>query len=102
MMASASLGVIEVIMAGIRQNPSKAELHVHLEGSIDAEALLEIDPSLTRNEVDENTAFDTFDGFLRAYLWVCRLLKTPEHYAIAARHLFNRFAEQGIEYAEIT
>lgn len=81
---------------------TKAELHVHLEGSIEPEALLEIEPGLTRAEIEANTRFDTFDGFLKAYVWVNRHLKTPEHYAIAARHLFNRFIEQGIEYAEVT
>src|ERR1051326_3791473 len=98
MMASTSLGVIDVIIAAM----AKAELHVHLEGSIDAEALMEIEPGLTRAEIETNTVFDTFDGFLRAYVWVNRKLKTPEHYAIAARHLFERFVEQGIEYAEVT
>lgn len=84
------------------QENAKAELHVHLEGSIDTDALREIDPSLTRQEIEQNTAFDTFDGFLRAYIWVNRQLKKPEHYAIAARRLFEQFAEQGIVYAEVT
>lgn len=63
---------------------------------------MEIEPSLTRAEIDANTTFETFAGFLQAYIWVNRKLRTPEHYAIAARHLFDRFAEQGIEYAEVT
>jgi len=63
---------------------------------------MEIEPGLTRAEIEANTVFDTFEGFLRAYIWVNRKLKRPEHYAIAARHLFDRFAEQGIEYAEVT
>jgi len=63
---------------------------------------MEIEPGLTRAEIDANTAFDTFDGFLRAYIWVNRKLQTPEHYAIAARHMFDHFADQGIEYAEVT
>jgi aminodeoxyfutalosine deaminase len=80
----------------------KAELHVHLEGSIGAAALMEIDPSLTREEIAANTAFTTFEGFLQAYIWVGRRLLKPEHYAIAARHLFEYFEEQGIAYAEVT
>lgn len=81
---------------------NKAELHVHLEGSIEPEALLEIEPSLTREEIAASTAFDTFEGFIKAFIWVNKKLLTPEHYAIAARHLFARFEEQGITYAEIT
>jgi adenosine deaminase/aminodeoxyfutalosine deaminase len=80
----------------------KAELHVHLEGSIEPAALMEINPSLTHEEIAANTAFSTFDGFLKAYIWVGRKLLTPEHYAIAARRLFERFEEQGIAYAEVT
>ena len=45
---------------------NKAELHVHLEGSIEPEALLEIEPGLTREEIAANTAFDTFDGFIES------------------------------------
>jgi len=81
---------------------TKAELHVHLEGSIEPDALIEIDPTLTREEIAANTAFTTFEGFLKAYIWVGKKLTKPEHYAIAARHLFARFEEQDITYAEVT
>jgi aminodeoxyfutalosine deaminase len=101
-MASTSLGVIEVIIAAMLHSMKKAELHVHLEGSIEPAALMEIDPSLTGEEIAANTTFTTFDGFLKAYIWVGRKLVAPEHYAIAARHLFQRFEEQGIVYAEVT
>src|ERR1039457_1358652 len=100
--AATSSGVIEVIITGMVDAVKKAELHVHLEGSIEAAALMEIDPSLTREEIAANTAFSTFEGFLRAYIWVGRKLVTSEHYAIAARHLFERFEEQGVTYAEVT
>ncbi len=82
--------------------PPLAELHVHLEGAIGAEALLEIDPTLTREEIEAHTAFHDFAGFLRAFVWVTRKLRSPEHYAIAARRLFERFEQQGIDYAEVT
>jgi len=81
---------------------SYAELHVHLEGSIEPATLMEIEPSLTANEIRENTAFDTFEGFLRAYIWVNKKLRTPEHYAIAARRLFERFSRENVHYAEVT
>jgi adenosine deaminase/aminodeoxyfutalosine deaminase len=80
----------------------KAELHVHLEGSIDAETLSEIDPSVSRAEIDSNLYGKTFDEFLRGYIWVNKRLKTPEHYAIATRDLLERLASQDVTYAEIT
>lgn len=86
---------------GLQAMP-KAELHVHLEGSIEADALMEIEPALTRDEIATNTRFNTFEGFLRAYIWVNSKLKTPQHYAIATRRMLERFREQGIRYAEVT
>ncbi|HYP06149.1 MAG TPA: adenosine deaminase [Bryobacteraceae bacterium] len=79
-----------------------AELHLHLEGSIEPETLLEINPSLSLPEVEENFQFSDFAGFLRSYVWVNRQLREPEHYAIAARRCFRKLADQGVVYAEIT
>ena len=80
----------------------KAELHLHLEGSIGPETLLAIDPSLAREEIEANLTCRTFDEFLRGYVWVNRRLQTPEHYAIATRHLLERLAAEEVTYAEIT
>ncbi|HYK17336.1 MAG TPA: adenosine deaminase [Bryobacteraceae bacterium] len=80
----------------------KAELHVHLEGSIEAETLLAIDPSLDRAEIEANLKCGTFDEFLRGYIWITSKLQTPEHYALATRHLLERLAEQNVIYAEVT
>ena len=89
--------------SGLHSLPSSyAELHVHLEGSIEPQTLREIEPSLTADEIRANTAFETFEGFLRAYIWVNKKLRTPEHYAIAVRRLFERFSRENIHYAEVT
>lgn len=79
-----------------------AELHLHLEGSIAAETLLEIDPALTLQEIARETSYSDFGGFIRAYVWVNRKLLTPAHYAIAARRLFGSLRAQNISYAEVT
>jgi adenosine deaminase/aminodeoxyfutalosine deaminase len=79
-----------------------AELHLHLEGSIEPATLLEINSSLDMDEVRANFEFSDFGGFLRSYVWVNRQLRHPEHYAIAARRCFEKLAEQGVVYAEVT
>jgi aminodeoxyfutalosine deaminase len=81
---------------------NKAELHLHLEGSIEAETLLAIDPSLSREEIEGNLTCASFEEFLRGYVWVTKLLQAPEHYALATRHLLERLAAQDVTYAEIT
>ena len=80
----------------------RSELHVHLEGSIEAETLLEIDPSLTREEIAASTCFNDFAGFIQSYIWVNRRMRSPADYGIAARRLFERLASEGVTYTEIT
>lgn len=80
----------------------KAELHVHLEGSIEPETLMEIDPSLSRAEIEGHLHGRTFEEFLRGYIWVNNRLVTPEHYATATRHLLESLDAQDVTYAEIT
>jgi aminodeoxyfutalosine deaminase len=81
---------------------AKAELHVHLEGSIEADTLTAIDPSLAREEIEANLSCRSFEEFLRGYIWVTKQLRKPEHYALATRHLLERLAAENVTYAEIT
>jgi aminodeoxyfutalosine deaminase len=80
----------------------KAELHVHLEGSIGPETLIAIDPSIAREEIEAHLTCTSFPQFLQGYIWVTKKLEKPEHYALATRHLLESLAEQGVTYAEIT
>lgn len=79
-----------------------AELHLHLEGSVEPAILLEIDPSLTAPEIEASTSYTDFAGFLKAFVWVNRFLKEPADYARVARRLFERLAQQGVTYVEVT
>jgi aminodeoxyfutalosine deaminase len=80
----------------------KAELHLHLEGSIEAETLREIDPEVTAEEIAAMYGYSDFEGFMRAFVWVNRKLRGPADYALAARRLFERLAREGYAYAEVT
>ena len=78
-----------------------AELHLHLDGSVEPETLLEIDPSLTREEIAANTTYSDFAGFLKSFVWVNKRLRTPADYARVARRLFDRLESEGVTYAEV-
>ncbi|MBL8222567.1 MAG: adenosine deaminase, partial [Bryobacterales bacterium] len=52
------------------QRLPKAELHVHLEGSIEPATLLEIAPHLSRTEVEARYQYATFGEFLKNFGWV--------------------------------
>jgi adenosine deaminase/aminodeoxyfutalosine deaminase len=80
----------------------KAELHLHLEGSIEPETLLEMDPSLSLDEIRAATTYTDFRGFIQSYIWVNQRLRGPSDYALAARSLFARLASHGVVYAEVT
>ncbi len=76
-------------------------MHLHLDGSVEPETLLEIDPTLTREEIAAHTAYTDFAGFLKSFVWVNQRLRTPDHYARVARRLFERLASEGVIYAEV-
>ncbi len=68
-----------------------AELHVHLEGSVDPAAL-----GLERMQPGD------FPSFIRIFKSIVQRLNGPEDYARITCELLNRFVEQDIDYAEIT
>jgi aminodeoxyfutalosine deaminase len=74
---------------------------VHLDGSVEPETLLEIDPTLTRDEIAAHTAYTDFAGFLKSFVWVNQRLRTPDHYARVARRLFERLESEAVTYAEV-
>jgi adenosine deaminase/aminodeoxyfutalosine deaminase len=79
----------------------KAELHVHLEGSVAPQTLLEIEPALSLEEILARYRYADFAGFLAAFKWVNSFLTTPGHFALITRRLIDALAVQGVSYAEI-
>jgi aminodeoxyfutalosine deaminase len=89
-------------MGRFHQQLEKAELHVHLEGSLEPETLRELDPRLTVAQIEERYRYEGFDDFILSYKWVTGYLRSPEAYALALRRLLERLAAENVRYAEIT
>jgi aminodeoxyfutalosine deaminase len=84
----------------------KAELHLHLEGSIQptmARTLMARHGVKTsEQEVLERYAFRDFRGFLETFKWVTSFLREPQDYASVATDLAERLLEQNVVYVEAT
>ena len=65
-------------MADFLLEMPKAELHVHLEGSVEPETLHELDPATPVEEFRALYRYADFDAFLRAFGAVGKRLRTPE------------------------
>ena len=79
----------------------KAELHLHLEGSVEPETLHELDPATPVEEFRALYHYDNFDAFLRAFGAIGKRLRSPGDYALITRRLLERLAAQNVRYAEI-
>jgi aminodeoxyfutalosine deaminase len=93
------------IEAFIRRLP-KAELHLHLEGTILPSTLVELSARhdsapLTLEQATAIYQFTDFTGFIDAFKAVTRLLTQPEDYELAAWRMMQRLAEQGVVHAEV-
>ena len=84
----------------------KAELHVHLEGSIRPETAVELAArhhgELRIDQVAARYKFADFAGFIESFKWVTSLLREPKDYALITRQLLEELIRQNVVYAEIT
>jgi adenosine deaminase len=84
----------------------KAELHLHLEGSIRPDTAVELAArhgvKLNREEVVARYNYSDFLGFLEAFKWVTSYLREPDDYALITRHLAEELLRQNVVYAEVT
>jgi adenosine deaminase len=84
----------------------KAELHLHLEGSIRPRIASELAErhgvNLAEEDVRRRYAYTNFAGFLDAFKWVTSFVREPEDFALIAADLAEQLIEQKVVYAEVT
>lgn len=78
------------------------ELHLHLEGTVDRDTLMLLDPAVTREAVDAAWSFNDFAGFLDCFKFIAKRLRGPRDYALITRRMMESLARQGVTYAEVT
>src|SRR3989441_12517941 len=83
----------------------KAELHLHLEGSIDPATLLELKKRHGKDgtpaEVEQLYRYEDFNGFLRAFKAMTEHLETPADYELITYHLMEKLKAQNVLHAEV-
>lgn len=96
------------IKAYIQKMP-KVELHLHLEGSIRPEILLQLAtkngielPYDTVDGIQEWYQFRDFDHFIEVYITVCSTLRSPEDFSLITYDLAKTLAAQNCRYTEVT
>lgn len=85
----------------------KAELHVHLEGTVDAATVLTLaerhgvrPPAEDVAGVEAWFGFDGFPLFLERYFAVLDLLRDPEDFSLAAERYLDLAVSQGVVHVE--
>jgi adenosine deaminase/aminodeoxyfutalosine deaminase len=81
---------------------ARTELHLHLEGTVDRETVMMLDPGLSREEVDRVWNFEDFAGFIECFKFIAQRLRGPEDYALVTRRMLEALAAQDVDYAEVT
>lgn len=89
----------------IRRLP-KAELHLHLEGTITPATLVELSrrhdaKPINLPEAEALYQFTDFTGFIEAFKAVTHQLMHAEDYELAAWRMMQHLAEQGVVHAEV-
>ena len=104
------------------QSLPKAELHLHLEGSVDPVTLAELSrrhntplpvegnnykfnpdsgKELTEDDVRQLYRYKDFVGFLMAFKAVTERLRTPEDYELITYRLMQKLKAQNVVHAEV-
>jgi adenosine deaminase/aminodeoxyfutalosine deaminase len=91
--------------AWLRRLP-KAELHLHLEGTIEPATLADLsrrhDSSpLTLEQAQAIYQYKDFTGFMMAFKAVAERLRTAEDYELITYRMLERLSQQGVIHAEV-
>jgi aminodeoxyfutalosine deaminase len=99
------------MVSSIRPRPflislPKAELHLHLEGSIEPPTLVELMQQHGSNgaspaEVERIYTYRDFAGFLLAFKNVTEHLRTPADYELITYRLMERLKSENVVHAEV-
>jgi adenosine deaminase/aminodeoxyfutalosine deaminase len=89
----------------IRRLP-KAELHLHLEGTVTPETLVELSrrhdgAPLELDQARALYAYQDFTGFLMAFKAISEHLLTAEDYELITWRMLERLSRQGVVHAEV-
>jgi adenosine deaminase len=88
------------------QRLPKAELHLHLEGTLLPQRVLSLAQKysvpLASNHIHSRYNTRGFSQFLDLYKWATSFLREPADYALLAQDASTALHEQGVVYAEIT
>jgi aminodeoxyfutalosine deaminase len=84
----------------------KAELHLHLEGTISPQTLVELSRQydqepLTLDQVQALYRYTGFTGFLMAFKAVSERLRSPKDYELITYRMLERLHAQGVVHAEV-
>ena len=78
----------------------KAELHLHLEGSIRPAVAAALanrhNVAVSEDEVRERYAYKDFTEFIESFKWVTSLVREPEDFAHIAADLAEQLIEQNV------
>ncbi len=93
-------------LIGFIRSLPKAELHLHLEGTIAPATLVELSARhdahpLTQHQAEALYRFTDFTGFIESFKAVTRRLRDPEDYELAAWRMMEHLAAQGVVHAEV-
>lgn len=84
----------------------KAELHLHLEGSLRPAVAAALAArhglTVTEDEVRQRYAYTNFTAFIEAFKWVTSFVREPADFAVLVTDLAEQLQAQNVVYAEVT